>query len=99
MKKFITPLLFTFLFFVTNAQTTFFASNFSGGIGNWTLADNSGNNAGNWQYVHNPIADAYFGNLSFKSATYANGYVLFMSDAATDDGKAEDADLKDRLPK
>ena len=93
MKQlFTTGLLFS-IFWASQAQTTFFTANFSGGVGSWTLLDNTGNNAGKWQYAHNPIADATIGNLTFKSASYSNGYALFMSDAATDDGLAEDADL------
>ncbi len=91
-KSFITSLLFCLLL-SAQSQTTFFTANFSGGIGTWDLNDNSGNGAGNWVYAHNPVVSAYYGNLAFKSATYTNGYILFMSDAATDDGKAEDADI------
>jgi hypothetical protein len=93
MKQIFTSILFSLLLLTAQAQTPIYTSNFSGGIGSWTLVDNSGNSAGNWQYAHNPIADAYYGNLTFKSASYANGYALFMSDAATDDGKPEDADM------
>ena len=94
MKKLFTTGLFFCMLFAATAQTTFYTANFSGGVGSWTLTDNSGNGAGNWQYVHNPIASPSIGSLTFKSASYANGFMLFMSDAATDDGKAEDADLK-----
>lgn len=92
MKKTFTSVLFLLFLFAANAQT-FFTANFSGGISNWTLQDNSGNGAGNWQYVHNPVATVYYGNLSFKSATNSNGFALFKSEMATDDGKPEDADL------
>lgn len=92
MKKLFTTLLF-FTFLVATKAQTFYTSNFSAGLGSWTLQDNSGNSAGNWQYVHNPIATVYYGNLTFKSATNTNGFALFMSDASTDDGKPEDADL------
>jgi len=93
MKQIFTIAAVLFFFTTAHSQTTFFTANFSGGIGSWTLNDNSGINAGNWKYSSNPLVSAYFGNLAFKSASYANGYALFMSDATTDDGKAEDADL------
>ena len=93
MKKLYTTVLFFFFLLFTNAQTPIYTANFSGGVGSWKLLDNSGTNAGKWVFASNPVASAYFGNLAFKSATYTNGFALFMSDAATDDGKAEDADL------
>jgi hypothetical protein len=92
MKKLFTSILFLSIVLAVSAQT-FFTANFSGGVGTWTLTDNSGNGAGNWQYVHNPINSASIGSLTFKSASYTNGYMMFMSDAATDDGKPEDADM------
>lgn len=92
MKQIFTA-LFAFCASMLIAQTTFFTANFSGGVGSWTLTDNSGNNAGKWTYVHNPIATTGYGNLAFQSPSYSNGYMIFKSDATTDDGKPEDADL------
>lgn len=92
MKKILTVTLVLFTS-VLIAQTTFSTANFSGGVGTWTLTDNSGNNAGKWTYVHNPISTTGYGNLTFQSSSYSNGYMIFKSDAATDDGKPEDADL------
>lgn len=93
MLKSFTTILFLCLLMAAQAQTPIYTANFSGGIGSWTLVDNSGNNAGNWKYVHNPISAPSIGSLAFKSASFANGYALFLSDAATDDGKPEDADM------
>ncbi len=92
MKKIFTTISLLYLLISAQAQT-FYTANFSGGIGQWTLIDNSGNNAGVWKYAHNPIVSAYYGNLTFKAASAGNGFALFMSDAATDDGKAENADF------
>lgn len=93
MKKIFTSIVLSLNLLVVIAQTTFYTANFSGGISTWTLHDNTISNAGNWQYVHNPINAASIGALAFKSASYSNGYILFMSDGTTDDGKAEDADI------
>jgi len=94
MKKFL-PLAFALcLSFAANSQT-FYTADFGTGLGAWTAVDNTGNNAGNWTYSHNPISGFYSGaTFRFYSATASNGFMFFMSDSTVDDGKAENADLK-----
>ncbi len=93
MKKIFTLVCLAVLMVSVKAQTNIYTANFSGSIGSWTTVDNTGNSAGVWQRVTNPVTIPSGGTLTFASATASNGYMLFMSDAATDDGVAEDADL------
>jgi hypothetical protein len=70
------------------AQSVFYSQDFSGATlpSGWTNIDKTGNNptAGVWKR---------FNSSEFESTTYDNGYWVFLSDAQTDDGLPEDAEL------
>ncbi|HRC16468.1 MAG TPA: Omp28-related outer membrane protein [Bacteroidia bacterium] len=93
MKKLFTLIVLALMLVGVQAQTTVYTANFASGLGSWTTVDNTGNSAGVWQYKSNPVTIPSGGTLTFASATASNGYMLFMSDAATDDNIPEDADL------
>jgi len=69
----------------TSAQTTIYSQNFSGA-----------NLPAGWQSIDNATGGKWARKTSahsFASSTASNGFYIFDSDAAGDDGKAEDADL------
>jgi hypothetical protein len=69
----------------TSAQTTIYSQNFSGA-----------NLPAGWQNIDNSTGGKWARKTSakgFASSTASNGFYIFDSDAAGDDGKAEDADL------
>ncbi|MCS6934653.1 MAG: Omp28-related outer membrane protein [Chitinophagales bacterium] len=89
MKSLLT--LLTVLVFTCDAlaQTTFYTQNFStsGLPAGWTNVDNTGNNPTNgiWKRRTN--------FAGFASSTASGGFYVFISDAQSDDGLPEDADL------
>ncbi len=66
-----------------------FSENFSSGAlpSGWSSIDNTGNNAGTWSF-NNP------GNRTINTASSANGFAIFDSDALGQDNKVENAELE-----
>ncbi len=93
MKKLFTSAFLAAAVFLTTAQTTWYSKDFQGGMSPWTTVDKTGTGAGVWQYKTGALSVPSLGSVTFSSASATTGYVYFLSDAANDDNKPEDADL------
>lgn len=95
MKKLFTITLLIAATVSLQAQTAFYTTTFSGGIGSWTTSRNSGNPNEIWKWKTGTFSSYYSGTVTFKSTTAGNGFMLFMSDSTINrnNGTPEDADL------
>ncbi|MES2621635.1 MAG: hypothetical protein V4615_12360, partial [Bacteroidota bacterium] len=95
MKKLFTIVLLVASAVSLQAQTAFYTSTFTGGIGSWTTNRNSGNPNEIWKYKTGTFSSYYSGTVTFKSTTASGGFMLFMSDSTVNrnNGTPEDADL------